>query len=136
VSASEDSGLKSRVIRPATSGVQFTAACTFSKVMDQQCGLNNGDNGQRDPSTSLDPDDSAREWGRAAHDATHVFSSSVTYPFPFRFTRRAASALLRGWEVPDPFLVLSGQPITPQLQFDDSRIANSRAVDHTQLQPV
>ena len=40
---------------------------------------------------TLDPDDSQREWGRAAHDATHVFSSSASYPFPFKFNSRAAS---------------------------------------------
>jgi len=46
------------MVRQGVSGVTFTGAYTFSKVMDQQGGLNNGDNGQRDPSTSLDPDDS------------------------------------------------------------------------------
>src|SRR5207247_4774689 len=101
-------GLQMKFIRQAGSGVQFTSAYTFSKVMDQQGGLNNGDNGQRDPSTSLDPDDSAREWGRAAHDATHVFSSSVSYPFPFRFSSRAATALLGGWELSGTCLMMAG----------------------------
>src|SRR5215510_4308664 len=74
-------GLQLKFNRQGGSGVTFTAAYTFSKVMDQQGGLNVNDNGQRDASTALDPDDSRRDWGRAAHDATHVFSSSVTYPF-------------------------------------------------------
>src|SRR5437667_7893170 len=104
--------------------------------MDQQGGLNNGDNGQRDTSTSLDPDDSAREWGRAAHDATHVFSSSVTYPFPFRFTGRTASALLGGWEISGTSLAMSGQPVTPQLMFDYSRTGNSGAADRPDLIPA
>jgi len=124
-----------KVIRQAASGVQFTAAYTFSKVMDQQGGLNNGDNGQRDPSTSLDPDDSAREWGRAAHDATHVFSSSASYPFPFRFNNRAAAALLGGWEISGTSLVMSGQPLTAQLMFDYSRTGNSGAGDRPDQVP-
>ncbi len=128
-------GLQVKVIRQAASGVQFTVAYTFSKVMDQQGGLNNGDNGQRDPSTSLDPDDSAREWGRAAHDATHVFSSSASYPFPFRFNNRAAAALLGGWEISGTSLVMSGQPLTAQLMFDYSRTGNSGAGDRPDLAP-
>jgi hypothetical protein len=115
--------------------VQYTAAYTFSKVMDQQGGLNNGDNGQRDPSTSLDPYDSGRDWGRAAHDATHVFSSSVTYPFPFQFHSRGVSALLGGWEISGTSLVMSGQPLTPQLEFDWSRNGNSGAGDRPDLVP-
>lgn len=134
-SNSHYNGLQMKVIRQATSGAQFTAAYTFSKVMDQQGGLNNGDNGQRDPSTSLDPDDSAREWGRAAHDATHVFSSSVSYPLPFRFNGGAGSALLGGWEISGTSLVMSGQPLTPQLMFDYSRTGNSGAGDRPDLVP-
>jgi hypothetical protein len=126
-------GLQLKIIRQAASGAQFTAAYTFSKVMDQQGGLNNGDNGQRDPSTSLDPDDSAREWGRAAHDATHVFSSSASYPFPFRFNNRMVSAMLAGWEIAGTSLVMSGQPLTPQLMFDYSRTGNSGAGDRPDL---
>ena len=132
-SNSHYNGMQVKFIRQAGAGVTFTTAYTFSKVMDQQGGLNNGDNGQRDPSTSLDPDDSAREWGRAAHDATHVFSSSASYPFPFRFTNRAASVLLGGWEVSGTSLVMSGQPLTPQLMFDFSRTGNSGAADRPDL---
>jgi Carboxypeptidase regulatory-like domain/TonB dependent receptor/TonB-dependent Receptor Plug Domain len=128
-------GLQVKAIRQGGSGVTFTAAYTFSKVMDQQGGLNMNDNGQRDPTTSLDPDDSAREWGRAAHDATHVFSSSVTYSLPFRFTSRAASALLAGWEISGTSLAMSGQPLTPQLMFDYSRTGNSGAADRPDLVP-
>jgi carboxypeptidase family protein/TonB-dependent receptor-like protein len=128
-------GLQLKFNRQAASGAQFTAAYTFSKVMDQQGGLNNGDNGQRDPSTSLDPDDSSREWGRAAHDATHVFSSSASYPFPFRFNNRAIGAVLGGWEISGTSLIMSGQPLTPQLMFDWSRTGNSGAGDRPDLLP-
>jgi hypothetical protein len=128
-------GLQLKLVRQAGSGVTFTAAYTFSKVMDQQGGLNNGDNGQRDPSTSLDPDDSRREWGRAAHDATHVFSSSASYLFPFKFNSRAASTLLGGWEISGTSLMMSGQPLTPQLMFDWSRTGNSGAADRPDLVP-
>jgi hypothetical protein len=134
-SNSHYNGLQTKLTRQAASGVTFTAAYTFSKVMDQQGGLNNGDNGQRDNSTSLDPDDSGREWGRAAHDATHVFSSSASYPFPFRFTNGAVSALLGGWEISGTSLVMSGQPLTPQLMFDWSRTGNSGAGDRPDLVP-
>ncbi|MGH2671116.1 MAG: TonB-dependent receptor domain-containing protein, partial [bacterium] len=85
-SNSHYNGLQMKLQRTFAAGPQFQVSYTFSKVMDQQGGLNNGDNGQRDQSSSLDPHDSAREWGRAAHDATHVLSSNFTYPLPFRFS--------------------------------------------------
>ncbi|PYJ05543.1 MAG: hypothetical protein DME25_08235, partial [Verrucomicrobia bacterium] len=134
-SNSHYNGLQVKVVRQAGSGAQFTAAYTFSKVMDQQGGLNQNDNGQRDATTSLDPDDSKREWGRAAHDATHVFSSSASYPFPFRFNTRAYSVLFGGWEISGTSLVMSGQPLTPQLMFDYSRTGNSGAADRPDLVP-
>ena len=41
-------GLQLKLTGQVSAGASFTAAYTFSKVMDQQGGLNNGDNGQRD----------------------------------------------------------------------------------------
>ncbi len=134
-SNSHYNGLQLKAIRQGASGVTYTAAYTFSKVMDQQGGLNMNDNGQRDATTALDPDDSARDWGRAAHDATHVFSSSINYPLPFRFSSRVASTLLHGWEISGTSLVMSGQPLTPQLMFDYSRTGNSGAADRPDLVP-
>jgi hypothetical protein len=132
-SNSHYNGLQMKLQRQFAAGPQFQVSYTFSKVMDQQGGLNNGDNGQRDPSTSLDPDDSAREWGRAAHDATHVFTSNFTYPLPFQFSSGAANALLGGWEITGLSLLMSGQPLTPQLQLDFSRTGNSGAGDRPDL---
>jgi hypothetical protein len=97
--------------------------------------LNNGDNGQRDGSSVLDPHDQNREWGRAAHDATHVFSSNFTYPLPFQFSSGVANALLGGWEVSGLSLIMSGQPLTPQLQFDYGRTGNAGAGDRPDLTP-
>ncbi|MGH9786306.1 MAG: TonB-dependent receptor domain-containing protein, partial [Terriglobia bacterium] len=132
-SNSHYNGLQMKLQRQLSSGAQFMVAYTFSKVLDQQGGLNNADNGQRDGSTSLDPDDSAREWGRAGHDATHVMSTNFTYPLPFQFSSGAVNALLGGWEISGLSLVMSGQPMTPQLQLDFSRTGNSGAADRPDL---
>src|SRR5262249_23246979 len=66
---------------------------------------------------------------------THVFSSSASYPFPFKFSSRAASTLLGGWEISGTSLMMSGQPLTPQLMFDWSRTGNSGAADRPDLVP-
>jgi len=132
-SNSHYNGLQVKLQRQFAAGPQFQVSYTFSKVMDQQGGLNNGDNGQRDASTSLDPHDSAREWGRAAHDATHVMSSNFTYPLPFQFSSGVVNTLFGGWEVSGLSLIMSGQPITPQLQFDYGRTGNSGAGDRPDL---
>ncbi|MGH8459561.1 MAG: hypothetical protein ACRESV_09435, partial [Nevskiales bacterium] len=134
-SNSHYNGLQMKLQRQFSSGPQFNLAYTFSKVMDQQGGLNNGDNGQRDGSSSLDPHDAAREWGRAAHDATHVMSSNFTYPLPFQFSSGVASAILGGWEFTGLSLLMSGQPLTPQLQFDYGRTGNAGAGDRPDLVP-
>ena len=132
-SNSHYNGLQMKLQRQFAAGSQFQVSYTFSKVMDQQGGLNNGDNGQRDSTSSLDPHDSARDWGRAAHDATHVVTSNFSYPFPFRFSSGAANALLGGWEVSGLMLAMSGQPLTPQLQVDFSRTGNAGAGDRPDL---
>ncbi|MGH9783808.1 MAG: TonB-dependent receptor domain-containing protein, partial [Terriglobia bacterium] len=132
-SNSHYNGLQMKLQRTFAAGPQFQVSYTFSKVMDQQGGLNNGDNGQRDQSSSLDPHDSAREWGRAAHDATHVLSSNFTYPLPFQFSSGVANAFLGGWEFTGLSLIMSGQPITPQLQVDYGRTGNAGAGDRPDL---
>jgi hypothetical protein len=132
-SNSHYNGLQMKLQRQFAAGPSFQVSYTFSKVMDQQGGLNNGDNGQRDGSSSLDPHDSARDWGRAAHDSTHVMTSSLSYPFPFRFSSGAANALLGGWEITGTSLAMAGQPITPQLQVDYGRTGNAGAGDRPDL---
>jgi hypothetical protein len=134
-SNSHYNGLQMKLQRTFASGPQFQIAYTFSKVMDQQGGLQNGDNGSRDTSSGLDPHDSARDWGRAAHDAPHVFTSSFSYPLPFRFTGRAVNSFLGGWEITGTSLAMSGQPMTPQLQTDYSRTGNAGAPDRPDLVP-
>jgi hypothetical protein len=134
-SNSHYNGLQMKLQRTFASGPQFSLAYTFSKVMDQQGGLNNGDNGSRDTSSGLDPHDSARDWGLAGHDARHVLSSSFSYPLPLRFTGRAANALLGGWEITGTSLAMSGQPLTPQLQTDFSRTGNAGSPDRPDLLP-
>jgi hypothetical protein len=128
-------GLQMKLQRQFAAGPSFQVSYTFSKVMDQQGGLQNGDNGQRDGTSSLDPHDSAREWGRAAHDSTHVMSTNFTYPFPFQFSSGALNAILGGWEVSGLALAMAGQPLTPQLQVDFGRTGNAGAGDRPDLVP-
>ncbi|OFW36409.1 MAG: hypothetical protein A3J28_07105 [Acidobacteria bacterium RIFCSPLOWO2_12_FULL_60_22] len=134
-SNSHYNGLQFKVARTSTSGTQFQVTYTFSKVMDQQGGLLTADNGQRDGSTTMDPEDTTRDWGRAAHDATHNFTANFTYPVPFRFTSRAASLALGGWEITGIARLMAGQPLTPQLSFDNSRTGDSGAGDRPDLVP-
>ena len=134
-SNSHYNGLQMKLQRTFASGPQFQVSYTFSKVMDQQGGLNNGDNGGRDSASGLDPHDSKRDWGRAGHDATHVVTSSFAYPLPFQFSSGVAKALFGGWEVAGLSLIMSGQPITPQLQTDFGRTGNAGSPDRPDLVP-
>ena len=128
-------GLQVRFSRQTAAGAAFTANYTFSKVMNQQGGLNTGDNGTRDPNTSQDPADRTRDYGRAAFDSTHVYTSTGTFPFPFRFDSGAANAILGGWSASGVFTAMAGQPFTPSMGFDWSRIGNSGASDRPDRNP-
>lgn len=134
-SNSRYNGLQFKLSHTSSAGLQFQFAYTYSKVMDQQGGLLTADNGQRDPSTGMDPEDPGRDWGRAAFDATHNFTSSVTYPVPFKSNNRAASLALSGWELSGIATAMSGQPMTAQLSFDNSRTGDSGAGDRPDLVP-
>jgi hypothetical protein len=128
-------GLQVRLSRQTVSGAIFQANYTFSKVMNTQGGLNTSDNGTRDPNTSQDPANQSRDYGRAAFDATHVFTSTGTLPLPFRFDSGAANAILGGWTTSAVFTASSGQPFTPTLNFDWSRTGNSGASDRPSINP-
>ena len=120
-------GLQVRFSRQTTTGAIFTANYTLSKVLNQQGGLNQSDNGTRDPSTGQDPANSSLDWGRAAFDSTHVFTSTGTFPFPFQFESGAANALFGGWTASSVFTAMAGQPFTPNMGFDWSRTGDSGA---------
>lgn len=128
-------GLQVKLVRQASAGMQFQVSYTYSKVMDQQGGFVGGDNGQRDPSSTMDPEDTGRDWGRAAFDSTHVVSTRFTYPAPFKFNNRAASLVLSGWELQEITTAMSGQPMTAQLIFDNSRTGSSGQADRPNLVP-
>ena len=128
-------GLQVRFSRQTTAGSIVTANYTFSKVMNQQGGLNMNDNGTRDPNTSQDPADRTRDYGPAAFNSTHVLTSTGTVPLPFQFDSGAANAILGGWTTSAVFTALSGQPFTPNMGFDWSRIGNSGASDRPDINP-
>ena len=67
-------GLQVRFSRQTVAGAIFQTNYTFSKVMNQQGGLNSNDNGTRDPNTSQDPADRTRDYGPAAFNSTHVLN--------------------------------------------------------------
>ena len=128
-------GLQVRFSRQTVSGAIFKANYTFSKAMNQQGGLNTADNGKRDLINSQDPANPGRDWGRAAFDSTHVFTSTATLPLPFRISSGAANALLGNWEVSSVFTAYSGQPFTATLGFNWSRNGNGGASDRPSVNP-
>ncbi len=128
-------GLQVRFSRQTVAGALFQANYTYSKVMNQQGGLNSSDNGTRDPGTSQDPFNLTRDWGRAAFDSTHVFTSTGTLPLPFQFESGAANAILGGWTVSGVFTALAGQPFTPDMGFDWSRQGNSGGSERPDVNP-
>ncbi len=128
-------GLQVRFSRQTVAGAIFQTNYTFSKVMNQQGGLNSSDNGTRDPNTSQDPADRTRDYGPAAFNSTHVLTSTGTLPLPFQFSSGAANAILGGWSMGGVFTALSGQPFTPSMGFDWSRIGNSGASDRPDINP-
>lgn len=127
-------GLQLKFRRQSSRGLQFQASYTYSKTLDEASGIATADTA-RDAQASLDPEDPARDKGRASFDATHNVVISLSYPIPGRYQQRAASFLLGGWEIGEITTLTSGLPFSARLGFEQSNNGGGGRADRPNLAP-
>ncbi len=106
--------------RRFSSGLDFSAAYTVSKSIDDNSAFLATDGEQSFPQNSHDM---RAERGLSIFDRRHrtVLRASYALPTP-------ASRLVRGWRFHLIGVIQSGAPFTPQLSFDNSNTGNTGAV--------
>ncbi|OFW36806.1 MAG: hypothetical protein A3J28_10600 [Acidobacteria bacterium RIFCSPLOWO2_12_FULL_60_22] len=120
--------------RSSSRNLQFQVSYTFSKALDTASTVATGDN-SREAQASLDPEDPARDKGRASFDATNNLTISAGYPLPFRFDQKAASVLLGGWELSGIATFMDGQPFSARMGAERSRNGGGGRADRPDLKP-
>jgi hypothetical protein len=110
-------GLQFKFRHSASSGAQFQFLYTLSRTMDESSGVATGDQASA-PQGTVDPEDPNRQRARSNLDALNNVVISFSYPLPFQFQSRAASAVLGGWEISGISTITSGRPFTVRTGFD------------------
>jgi hypothetical protein len=113
--------LQVNLSKRVSSGLQFNAAYTWSKLMDND-EYNIIEDGQIVIEEPLHPNTSM--WGPAIYDATHNFRLSAIYQFPkFASSKGFARKVLNGWETSGILSLQTGYPFDVGLSSDRSNIA-------------
>ena len=83
----------------------------------------------------MDPLNPSRDRGLSTFNAKHNFIVTTTYPFPFRFQRKAAQLALGGWTINGIGTFRSGQPFTVRTGFNRARNGDTQSPDRPNLRP-
>lgn len=121
--------------RSTSSNLQFQVSYTFSRAIDQASAIATVDSA-REAQASLDPEDPARDRGRASFDATNNVVINFGYPLPLRFERKLASFFLSGWEITGIATITDGQPFSVRLGTERSRNGGGGRADRPDLAPA
>jgi len=105
-------GLQVTVDRRLAKGLQFDAAYTYSRTMDEAEGY--GDWALNEYTPRL------FRYGRAGFDRMNVFNLSYIYQLPFLLHQKGALGLLGGWQLSGITTFQSGLPTTPGVSGDIS----------------
>jgi hypothetical protein len=120
-------GLEVDVNHRLARGLQFRAAYTFSKALDDGDNMNTSvaTNSPAFVANPLRPKD---DYGRASFDIRHGAVINATYDLPFSRKDGAAwvNALLANWQVSAIETLQSGLPFTPQLSYNPSNDGDTR----------
>ena len=127
-------GLQLKFRRQSSQGLQFQVAYTYSKTLDEASGIATADTA-RDAQASLDPENPARDYGRASFDATHNVVINLSYPIPGHYEHKTAAFLLGGWEVSEITTLTSGLPFSARLGFEQSNNGGGGRADRPNLAP-
>jgi Carboxypeptidase regulatory-like domain len=115
-----------------SSGIQFTAAYTWSKCMSDAIGYY-GASGQSGSQSAYWQNlyDKKAEWGPCFYDVTHIGTGNVIYELPFGHNRRFGknmnpilNAVVGEWQVSGIYSVHGGFPLT--IRAADSTGTGSR----------
>ena len=112
--------LQVNVAKRLTHGIEFQAAYTWSKSLDDT-----EDMGQIESSpgcaTGTDPWDRKVSYGPSCFDATNNLRINVMYHFPTFHGNRLVAKVANGWWVGNIVSLQSGYPFTPLLSANRSR---------------
>jgi hypothetical protein len=123
-------GLQLMLNRHFNRDLQFRAAYTFSKSLDEGSSLANAISGSTNAFT-MNPLQPHWDYGLSSFDIRHSLSVNATYDLPFG--RRPATGkgafankLISNWQVNAIASVQSGLPFSPQLGFNPTNDGDSR----------
>lgn len=123
-------GLQLMLNRHFSRDLQFRAAYTFSKSLDEGSSLANAISGTTNAFT-MNPLQPHWDYGRSSFDTRHSLSANATYDLPFgRQPAKGSLALVKklvsNWQVNAIASVQSGLPFSPQLGFNPANDGDSR----------
>jgi Carboxypeptidase regulatory-like domain/TonB-dependent Receptor Plug Domain/TonB dependent receptor len=108
--------------RRFNNGLQFQAAYTFGKSLDNRSGNAGRQEYSNGQARAFDPFNRQLDYGRSDFDVRHTFTANVTYELPFgKGLSGIAGAALRGWQVNSIVKIASGIPFTPLVDGDPDR---------------
>jgi hypothetical protein len=116
--------------RRFTRDLQFRAAYTFSKSLDEGSSLANAISGTTNAFT-MNPLEPHWDYGLSSFDIRHSLSVNATYDLPFgRKSAKGAHAfannLISNWQASAIVTAQSGLPFSPQLGFNPTNDGDSR----------
>jgi len=120
-------GLEFDLNHRLTRGLQFRAAYTFSKALDDGDNMNTSV-ATNSPAFVANPLRPADDYGRASFDIRHAAVINATYDLPFGqkdgspWVRR----LFGSWQISAIQTLQSGLPFTPQLSYNPSNDGDTR----------
>ncbi len=127
-------GLQVKLKRATSHNLQFQISYTYSKALDDASTVATGDN-SREAQASLDPEEPARDKGRASFDATNNVVINIGYPLPWNFQNKLVSFFVGGWEVSGIGTFTEGQPFSARLGSERSRNGGGGRADRPDLKP-
>jgi hypothetical protein len=133
-------GLQVDFSRRFSRGLQFRAAYTFSKNLDEGSSLANAISSSTNAFT-MSPLQPRLDYGRSSFDTRHSLSANVTYDLPFGRTKAAGAnslpeKLISDWQVSVIGAAQIGLPFSPQLGFNPTNDGDTRNPIRPSLNPA
>jgi len=117
--SSNYNGLNLSANRRFNNGLQFQAAYTFGKSLDNRSGNSGRQEYNNGQARTFDPYNRGLDYGRSDFDVRHTFTANLTYELPFgKGLDGVAGAALRGWQVNSIVKIATGIPFTPLISGD------------------
>ena len=122
-------GFEVDVSQRVARGLQFRAAYTFAKALDDGDNMNTSV-ATNSPAFVSNPLQPMADYGRASFDIRHSAVINATYDLPFGRsvfrTRAWVNRLIEGWQLSGIETIQSGLPFTPQLSYNPSNDGDTR----------